>query len=272
MIDFALLYGNSSGHLDVATLFASFQTKEFAYFLAFYYAYYYIGAAIIAAIAVLVFKVDYSNIDSTQLRREARLTLESVTTYVVCYWLILQVYPAWNTDTSVLAIAKSYIINSLTISGWFFISHKIWHSNRILYRFVHADHHDSEIVCPLTALSNSWAESAWTAVGWVVGPFVFGANNVWGWYLSVLLILFEAIMGHSRLPFTLEHATHHVAYNKNYGFYSEWNVRVNWDRVFGSWAYSSNVAKVAKVYPHELSNYTWNDSMRRINWSNVPRS
>jgi len=218
-------------------------------------------------VAIRKFKVDYSNIEHKQLRREILLTLEGYTTNAICYWIILQFVPSWQTDyTDIKDIAFSYIGNSLVFNAWFYFSHRLWHSNRFLYRVVHAHHHESVIVCPLTALSNRWIESVWVSTGYVIGPYFFGLTNLWGWYLTTLSIVFEAILGHSRIPYTLEHATHHAVYNKNYGFYSERLYRFNFDKLLNTWSYGSNVPRMHKLYPVDILSYVWSDSEFKINW------
>jgi sterol desaturase/sphingolipid hydroxylase (fatty acid hydroxylase superfamily) len=267
-------YGRRDGEFEVSKLLESFVTQDFAVFLAAYYMYYLGVAGILTAVAVFVFKIDYSNIDSKQLKREVLLTLESYTTSALIFWIVLQCVPFSN-DINLFGIAASFAINLNVFLCWFYFSHRMWHSNRILYKYVHEHHHRSTIVCPLTALSNNWLESVWTDVGFAIGPLflgAIGANNVWGWYMAIASIVFVALFGHSRLPYSLEHATHHTMVNKNFGFYlhiSPYVGMLRWDSVFGTWAFAADVPKVKKVYPKESSLYTWNKNERAIRWDSV---
>jgi sterol desaturase/sphingolipid hydroxylase (fatty acid hydroxylase superfamily) len=212
-----LLYGRRDGEFEISKLLESFATPDFAVFLAAYYMYYLCMAGLLTAVAVFIFKIDYTDIDSKQLKREALLTLESYTTGALFVWTMLQCVPFSN-DIDLFGIAASYVINLNVFLCWFYGSHRMWHSNRIIYKYVHEHHHRSTIVCPLTSLSNNWLESVWTDVGFAIGPLFLGANNVWGWYMSIASIVFVALFGHSRLPYSLEHATHHTTVNKNFGF------------------------------------------------------
>jgi sterol desaturase/sphingolipid hydroxylase (fatty acid hydroxylase superfamily) len=266
-----LLYGRRDGEFEISKLPLSFVTQDFAVFLAAYYMYYLAVAGLLTAVAVFIFKIDYTDIDSKQLKREALLTLESYTTSALIFWIMLQCVPFSN-DIDLFGIAASYVINLNVFLCWFYVSHRMWHSNRIIYKYVHEHHHRSTIVCPLTALSNSWLESVWTDVAFAIGPLFLGANNVWGWYMSIASIVFVALGGHSRLPYSLEHATHHTTVNKNFGFY--WHVSsyvgiLRWDSVFGTWAFAAEVPKVKKVYPKESTLYTWNKNECAIRWNNV---
>lgn len=267
---YSLLSGDHND-VELASLIRSFCTVDFLFFVVLYYSYYFIVVGFVTSVAVFLFKIDYSDIKRDQLKREVRLTLESYTTNASCYWIILQTAPAWSTSTDVASIFASYLINNILFSAWFYISHKTWHCNRTLYKYVHEHHHQSVVVCPLTALSNAWPESVWTSVGFALGPFLLGSfgNNVFGWYLSIFTIVGEAIMGHSRIPFTLEHATHHAVVNKNYGFYSLWTGRLRWDKMFGTWTYSQDVPRVQRFYPKASANYSWNDRVHQINWGKV---
>jgi sterol desaturase/sphingolipid hydroxylase (fatty acid hydroxylase superfamily) len=269
-----LFYGGRGGEFEVSKLLESFVTQDFAVFLAAYYMFYLCAAGILTAVAVFIFKVDYSNIDSKQLKREVLLTLESYTTSALDKWIMLQCVPFSN-DINLFGIAASYVINLNVFLCWFYFSHRMWHSNRMLYKYVHEHHHRSTIVCPLTSLSNNWLESVWTDVGFAIGPAflgAIGANNVWGWYMAIASIVFVALLGHSRLPYTLEHATHHTMVNKNFGFF--WHISSylgvkRWDSVFGTWAFAEDVPKVKKVYPKESSLYTWNKQGSAIRWENI---
>jgi sterol desaturase/sphingolipid hydroxylase (fatty acid hydroxylase superfamily) len=268
-----LFYGKPpDGEFEMSKLMKSFVTQDFALFVAAYYIYYLCMAGLLTAVAVFIFKIDYSNIDSKQLKREALLTLESYTTSALIFWIMLQCVPSWNNDIDLFGIVASYMININVFLCWFYFSHRIWHSNRIIYKYVHEHHHRSTIVCPLTALSNSWLESLWTDVAFAIGPLFLGANNVWGWYMSIASIVFVALGGHSRIPYSLEHATHHTVVNKNFGFYwhiSPWFGIMRWDSVFGTWAFAADVQKVKRVYPKESTWYTWNKKECAIRWENV---
>lgn len=262
----SLLYGDN----DAATLkdiVQSLFTVDFALFAAAYYMFYLVIAAAVSAIAVIKFKVDYTNLKISQLRREIFLTLEGYTTNAVCYWIVLQFISSWRYDfTDVKDVAISYIGNSLVFNAWFYFSHRLWHSNRFLYHYVHSHHHESVIVCPLTALSNAWTESVWVSTGYVIGPYFFGFSNIWGWYMVTLSIVLEAIIGHSRIPYSLEHATHHAAYNKNYGFFSYRMGRINFDKLLNTWSYKSEIPRMCKLYRREVMSYVWNDNEYKVNW------
>lgn len=287
---FDLLYGNAaSGKKDgtsssststssslVQSVLQSMQTTDFWIFVAAYYVYYLLVVGLVTIIAMYVFQVDYySNIQGSQLRREIRLTLEGYTTNAICYWIILQCVPSWQTTTSshdnnntMMDIVWSYLINNIIFSAWFYLNHKLWHSNRFLYQWIHSHHHESVVVCPLTALSNRWTESVVTSLGFAWGPLL-GANNVVGWYLSILTIVAEAIVGHSRIPFTLEHAAHHVVRTTNFGFYADWTGRCKWDQWLGTWSYHSDLPRMKKVYPKETQSYTWTKTVRSIHWDKI---
>jgi sterol desaturase/sphingolipid hydroxylase (fatty acid hydroxylase superfamily) len=267
-------YGRRDGEFEISKLLESFVTQDFAVFLAAYYMYYLCVAGLLTAVAVFIFKIDYTDIDSKQLKREVLLTLESYTTSVLIGWIMLQSVP-FSSDIDLFGIATSYVINLSVFNCWFYFSHRMWHSNRIIYKYVHEHHHRSTIVCPLTALSNSWLESVWAAVGFAIGPLFLGpigANNVWGWYMAIASIFFFALLGHSRLPYTLEHATHHTTVNKNFGFYFILSPKVglmSWDSAFGTWAFAADVPKVKKVYPKESTLYTWDKNECAIRWENI---
>jgi sterol desaturase/sphingolipid hydroxylase (fatty acid hydroxylase superfamily) len=264
------MYG-AKEEFSVMGLLQSMGTMDFALFVGAYYALYLFFAALLTAVAVFVFKVDYKGIESRQLRREVFLTLESTSTYAVCFWIILQAYNGWSATFDLREIFMAYALNSLIFTGWFYFSHRAWHRNRWVYKFVHASHHESVIVCPLTALANGWPESVWLSIGFFLGPLLFGAyaSNVWGWYISIFSTVAETILGHSRIPFTLEHATHHALLNKNYGFYSLKNFHPNFDNLFGTWVYASESSRVRKFYPKEILNYTWNKETKHVNWEHV---
>eukprot|EP00565_Helicotheca_tamesis_P002525 CAMPEP_0185724560 /NCGR_PEP_ID=MMETSP1171-20130828/1006_1 /TAXON_ID=374046 /ORGANISM="Helicotheca tamensis, Strain CCMP826" /LENGTH=304 /DNA_ID=CAMNT_0028392435 /DNA_START=65 /DNA_END=979 /DNA_ORIENTATION=- len=269
MTGYSLIYGNddASQTTNTKTLINSFFTPDFALFIAVYYLLYLVTASAISAIAVIKFKVNYTNITTDQLYREIKLTIEGYTTFTMCYWIILQFVNSWRHDYSDFKdITMTYIGNGFIFNAWFYANHRLWHSNRFLFRYVHSHHHKSVIVCPLTALSNAWTESVIVAIGYFIGPYFFGLSNVWGWYLFVVSILFEAILGHSRIPFTLEHATHHAAVVKNYGFYSAYLTRFNWDKLFGTWSYNEDVPRMGKLYGKEQLSYKWNDEESKVNW------
>jgi sterol desaturase/sphingolipid hydroxylase (fatty acid hydroxylase superfamily) len=271
----SIFYGSHDGEFEMSKLLRSFVSHDFALFAYAYYTLYLFMAGLITAVAVFIFKVDYCNINYKQLKREALLTFEAVTTNAFFLWAVLKYVPSWSSDIDVFEIAASYVININVFLCWFYVSHRMWHSNRIIYKYVHEHHHQSTIVCPLTALSNTWLESVWTQVGFAIGPIFLGANNVWGWYISIACIVFIALIGHSRIPYSLEHATHHTIVTKNFGFYwgkgNPWKGTIVWDSVFGTWAYASEVQKVKKVYPEESTLYSWNEKESMIHWDNVDK-
>merc|ERR1719242_232015 len=233
--------------LNFGSMLKSLFTPQFGIFVTFYYLYYIFVVGLVTSVAVYGFKIDYSNVNSIQLKREFFKTLESYSTNALCYWIILQVIPEWSIDIDDLnGFLASFIVGNICFNAWFYVSHRIWHSNRIIYKYVHAHHHQSKIVNPLTALNNAWLESVWTSVGFTFAPLM-GFNNVWGWYLCIFYVVFVAVMGHSRLPFTLEHASHHAVVNKNYGFFAESFV-INYDKIFHTWKYASDISKIAQDY------------------------
>jgi len=84
--------------------------------------------------------------------------------------------------------------------------------------------------------------------------------------MVTLSIIFEAIIGHSRIPYSLEHATHHAAYNKNYGFFSYRMGRINFDKLLNTWSYKSEIPRMCKLYRREVMSYVWNDNEYKVNW------
>lgn len=213
----------------------------------------------VTTIGVFVFKIDYTNVDTQQLRREFRYTIEATVTYYFAFFGYLTAISGFSWDsTNISAIISSAVINNLVFNFWFYFQHRLWHSNRTLYYLVHEHHHRSVIVSPLTALSNSWLESFLVSLSYVITPLLLPgcnyATNVYGWFLSQLLYTFTAILGHSRIPFTLEHALHHAHYNKNFSFFERGGI-FNIDKIFGTWLYADESERTKKLYPKEKAMY-----------------
>jgi hypothetical protein len=80
-----LFYGRpEDGDFEISKFMKSFVSQDFALFVAAYYMHYLYMAGIVTAVAVFTFKIDYSNIDSKQLKSERRSWRLNPTLLVPC--------------------------------------------------------------------------------------------------------------------------------------------------------------------------------------------
>lgn len=165
-----------------------------------------------------VFKIDYGNISKAQWQREVRLTVEALLTYQVLIFLAINWnFFKWHKQFS-WRTPLEFFGSLVLFNQWFYWNHRLWHRFDFVFKRVHEHHHLSVIVWPLTTLSNNWAESLLTTPGLFLGP-ASGFLNIYAFYATLAWIVFFAVMGHSRIPVTLTHATHHTT-GRNLSFVS----------------------------------------------------
>lgn len=247
-----------------------FMDPAFSRFAFWYAASYLAWVAFFTLIGSIGFGIDYrASISRKQFWREVRLSAEGVLGYTITLYLGLQFLPQWTTDISApFALIILQLWGVLQFFNFFFYaSHRLWHSNRTLYRWIHADHHESVVVCPLTSLSNSWLESLWVGMGTLILPML-GFNNVMIWYASIAIVVFLAVQGHSRIPFTLEHAAHHATLSRNLAFYFPLSgVLLPYDSWCKTWTFAKALKKCQALYSHELTLYNWDENEASISKS-----
>jgi sterol desaturase/sphingolipid hydroxylase (fatty acid hydroxylase superfamily) len=158
--------------------------------------------------------------------------------------------------------------NNVVFNLWFYVSHRIWHAYPRVYRMVHKHHHESFIVWPLSAFSNNYLESLWTAIGITIFPGVFmwytgRPANAFAWFAHIFSIVLVSVFGHSRLPHTLEHAVHHLVLKKNFGFYSHWLGFPAYDIPSGTWTKASDVSSLVEKYYGSSTNTNTDINLKR---------
>jgi Delta7-sterol 5-desaturase len=147
----------------------------------------------------------------------------------------ISAYPLW---VSLIGFPAMLLLND----AWFYWMHRLLHHPRI-YRYVHAEHHRSINVNPLTSYSFHFAEPLLLTL-WIV-PFVMvfplyapvvGLVQIYGIYDNI-----KSHLGYEIYPRWLNrsplrwlststyHNLHHTKYNGNYGLHFRF-----WDRWMGT--------------------------------------
>jgi Delta7-sterol 5-desaturase len=143
-------------------------------------------------------------------------------------------HPIWNFGV--------FFILLLIDDAWFYWCHRLMHHPR-LYKYIHAEHHKSVDVNPVTSLSFHFIEptilTLWIIPMSFIVPIyvpVLGAVQLWG-----LLDNIKSHLGYEFFPKTFNkswlrflttstyHNMHHTKFNGNYGVH----FRI-WDRLFGT--------------------------------------
>lgn len=220
----------------------------------------YVGTVVISftLVAKMVYGVSFENIPTKQKVRELKLNAEALVTYIILFHGYAEYFGLKWERIGMAEFVKEFAIYSIVFNLWFYVNHRLWHAVPFLYKHVHKHHHDSYIVWPLSSLSNNWLESLFTSIGFIIIPCFFPEYchfNSYSWLASIFSVVFVAAAGHSRIPYTLEHATHHLIRTKNYGFINSAMCLPNIDWAMGTYKEAIDEKRVHKHYKAEVEAY-----------------
>ena len=114
--------------------------------------------------------------------------------------------------------------------------HRIFHMFPSVYRSVHQRHHETRYVSPFSATVLDFKEHIFVGIVPTLLPLYFAPMSELGWAVMNALIFLHGLFIHSNVhsPLemlgcigTVEHATHHIRPDTNFGFMIPWDSMVH---------------------------------------------
>jgi Delta7-sterol 5-desaturase len=190
-----------------------------------------------------------SVVKSNQIKREMKNAIFSMASgaflsCIILYLVSLDVTRVYTdiSEHSILFALAGFPVLIFFNDMWFYWMHRLLHHPRI-YGFVHAEHHRSITVNPLTSFSFHWLEpillTIWVILAALIFPIyapVLGLVQIYGIYDNI-----KSHLGYELYPSWLNkspfrnlststyHDLHHRKYNGNYGLHFRF-----WDKWMGT--------------------------------------
>ncbi len=126
-------------------------------------------------------------------------------------------------NPSISQVALEVIVLFFWNEIHFYLIHRLLHQ-KTLFRWIHREHHLSQITTPYSSFSMHWIEALLLGTVMPIAMF-FHSFGVWSLLSLPIMSLVLNAFGHSNLvlgDFTKRHALHHQHVNGNFGFFLPW--------------------------------------------------
>lgn len=137
----------------------------------------------------------------------------------------------FNNNCSLFILIISIITSILCADIWFYTFHRLFHSNKYLYKKIHSIHHKYTEPFALAAIDCHYIEHIIINIGSVIiGPLVllhFGILSLKFIKLFSVLVSISSTTSHSGYKiFSKYHFNHHLYLTSNYGIISNFSDRL----------------------------------------------